>query len=115
MTQVGNVYGEALYDLARSEGLDQQILGELSVLNASFCQEPEFLRLLAAPNVSKEERCQIIESSFRGKVHPYVLNFLKILTEKGYPRHFSDCCEAYRERFNADHGILPVKAVTWSM
>ncbi len=112
MTQVGNVYGEALYDLARSEGLDEQILQELSVLNESFCQEPEFLRLLAAPNVSKEERCQILDGSFREKVHPYVLNFLKVLTEKGYPRHFSDCYHAYRVHFNTDHGILPVKAVS---
>jgi F-type H+-transporting ATPase subunit delta len=112
MTQVGNVYGEALYDLARSEGLDELILSELSVLNASFAQEPGFLRLLAAPNVSKEERCQIIDNSFRDKAHPYVLNFLKILTEKGYPRHFSDCVDAYRVHYNADHGILPVKAVS---
>ena len=112
MTQVGNVYGEALYDLARSEGLDEQILSELTALNVSFAQEPTFLRLLAAPNVSKEERCRIIDSSFRDKVHPYVLNFLKILTEKGYPRHFSDCCDAYRVHYNADHGILPVKAVS---
>ncbi len=112
MTQVGNVYGEALYDLARSEGLDGQILSELSVMNASFDQEPAFLRLLATPNISKEERCQIIDSSFRGRVHPYVLNFLKILTEKGYPRHFSDCIDAYRVHYNADHGILPVKAVS---
>ena len=112
MTQVGNVYGEALYDLARSEGLDEQILGELAVLNESFGQAPEFLRLLAAPNVSKEERCQIIDSSFRDKIHPYVLNFLKILTQKGYSRHFSDCIDAYRVHYNADHGILPVKAVS---
>ena len=112
MTQVGNVYGEALYDLARSEGLDAQILGELSVLNESFGQAPEFLRLLAAPNVPKEERCQIIDSSFRDKVHPYVLNFLKILTEKSYMRHFSDCVKAYRELYNQDNGILPVTAVT---
>ena len=112
MTQVGNVYGEALYDLARSEGLDELILSELSVLNASFAQEPGFLRLLAAPNVSKEERCQIIDNSFRDKTHPYVLNFLKILTEKCYPRHFSDCVDAYRVHYNADHGILPVKAVS---
>ena len=112
MTQVGNVYGEALYDLARSEGLDELILSELSVLNASFAQEPGFLRLLAAPNVSKEERCQILDGSFLDKTHPYVLNFLKILTEKGYPRHFSDCVDAYRVHYNADHGILPVKAVS---
>ena len=29
MTQVGTVYGEALYDLAGSEGLDQEILQQL--------------------------------------------------------------------------------------
>lgn len=112
MTQVGNVYGEALYDLARSENLDSQILAEITALKEGFSQEPDFLRLLAAPNVPKEERCQILDSSFRAKVHPYVLNFLKILTEKGYPRHFSDCCAAYRVRYNQDHGILPVRAVT---
>ena len=112
MTQVGNVYGEALYDLARSENLDSQILAEITALKESFTQEPDFLRLMAAPNVPKEERCRILDSSFREKVHPYVLNFLKILTEKGYPRHFSDCCVAYRNRYNQDHGILPVRAVT---
>ena len=112
MTQVGNVYGEALYDLARSENLDSQILAEITALKEGFSQEPDFLRLMAAPNVPKEERCQILDSSFQGKVHPYVLNFLKILTEKGYPRHFSDCCVAYCNRYNQDHGILPVRAVT---
>ena len=112
MTQVGNVYGEALYDLARSENLDSQILAEITSLKEGFSQEPDFRRLMATPNVPKEERCQILDDSFRGKVHPYVLNFLKILTEKGYSRHFSDCCVAYRNRYNQEHGILPVCAVT---
>jgi len=82
------------------------------VLNESFSAEPDFLRLLSAPNLSKEDRCDILDSSFREKVHPYVLNFMKILTEKGYMRHFSDCCKAYRQSFNRDHGILEVFAVT---
>ena len=112
MTQIGNVYGEALYDLARSEDVSDKILEELAVLNESFRQEPDFLRLLAAPNLSKEERCGLVDQCFRGKVHPYVLNFLKILTEKGYTRFFGDCCATYRELYNRDHGILPVTAVT---
>ena len=53
-----------------------------------------------------------MDEAFRGKVHPYVLNFLKILTEKGYMRHFADCCKEYRTAFNRDHGILDVCAVT---
>ena len=112
MTQSGNVYGEALYSLAREEGLSDAVLQELKTLRDAFTQEPDFVRLLSAPNLSKEERCDILDRSFRGKVQPYVLNFLKILTEKGYARYFCDCCDAYRELYNSDHGILTVKAVT---
>ena len=112
MTQVGSVYGEALYTLALEEKLSTQILEELSVLEQSFRAEPDFIRLLGTPNLSVQERCKILDDSFRGKVHAYVLNFLKILTEKGYMRHFFDCCKAYEESYNRDNGILPVTAIT---
>ena len=112
MTQIGSVYAQALYSLAREEALDKDVLQQLKTLDVSFSQEPGFLRLLASPNLSKQERCRIVDESFRGKVHPYVLNFLKILTEKGYTRHFSDCCKAYQDLYNQDHGILVVTAVT---
>ena len=112
MTQIGSVYGEALYGLAREEGLDKTILDQLSVLNQSFRQEADFVRLLSTPNLSKQDRCRVVDDCFRGKVQPYVLNFLKILTERGYVHHFSDCCKAYRALYNRDHGILPVTAVT---
>ena len=112
MTQIGSVYGEALYTLAQDEGLSKQILGEISVLEQSFRAESDFIRLLSTPNLSVQERCKILDDSFRGNVHPYVLNFLKILTEKGYMRHYFDCCKAYEESFNRDNGILPVTAIT---
>lgn len=112
MTQVGSVYGEALYALAREESLSDEILQQLRVLEESFSQEPDFIRLLSAPNLSKEERCKIVDDCFRDKVHIYVLNFLKILTEKGYGRYFGDCVRAYTEQYNLDNGILPVTAVT---
>ena len=112
MTEVGNVYAQALYSLAKDEALSQSVLEQLKTLDMSFSQEPEFLRLLGSPNLSKQERCQILDSSFRGKVHPYVLNFMKILTEKGYIRYFSDCRKAYQQLYNQDNGILVVTAVT---
>lgn len=112
MTEVGSVYGEALYELALSEGLSKAILDELQPLEQSFRQEPAFIRLLCSPNLSKQERCQILDDCFRGKVQPYLLNFMKILAEKGYMRHFSDCCAAFTGHFNQDNGILPVTAVT---
>ena len=112
MTEIANVYGGALYDLARDENLSKDLLDQLNVLDQAFAQEPAFLRLLSSVAVSKKERCQIIEDSFRSNFHPYVLNFMKILTEKGYIRHFPECCKTYKERYNTDNGILPVTAVT---
>lgn len=112
MTQVGNVYGEALYGLALEEGVCDEILQQLGVLNVSFHEEPAFIRLLSTPNLSKPERCRIIDDSFRGKLHKHVLSFLKILTEKGYMKHFSNCCKAYENCYNLDNNILPVTAVT---
>ncbi len=112
MTEVGSVYGESLYELAKAESLSSLIGEQLQVLQLSFQQEPEFIRLLSSPNLPKSQRCQILDDSFRGKVHPYVLNFLKILTEKGYMRHFSDCCETYTNQYNLDNGIISVTAVT---
>lgn len=111
MTEVGSVYGESLYGLAKEEGLSQAIGEQLRTLQQSFRQEPDFVRLLASPSIPKAERCQILDS-FRGNVHPYVVNFLKILTEKGYIRYFSDCCDAFTALSDKDSGILRVTAVT---
>ncbi len=112
MTQVGSVYGESLYELAKDENVSDEIGTQLAVLCQSFRQEPDFIRLLSTPNLAKAERCQVLDESFRGSIHPYVLNFLKILTEKGYMRHFSDCCDAFTRRYDQDNGILRVTAVT---
>lgn len=112
MTDVGRVYGKALYDLCRSEGIVEDGLKQLSILEQCFRAEPGYIRLLSSPALSKAERCHVLEDSFRGSVQPYLLNFLKILTEKSYMQHFPDCCATYRACFNRDHNILPVNATT---
>lgn len=112
MTEAASVYGEALYALAKDENKDAMMLEQLKALDESFAAEPDFLRLLSAPNLSKIERKEILDACFKGKAEPYLLNFLKILMEKGYIRQFSSCVQVFRERYNEDHGILPVTAVT---
>lgn len=112
MSHAAGVYGQGLYALAKEEALEEAILQELDLLKTAFAEEPDFIKLLSSANVSKAERLTVIDSSFRGKVQPYVLNFLKLLTEKGYIAHFADCCETYRDLYNEDRGILQVQAVS---
>lgn len=112
MTQTAINFAKALYDLAAEEDLQGRFLQELAVLQDAFLQEPAFVTLLGAPNLTKQERCGILDNCFRDKVHIYVLNFMKLLTEKGGLRHFDDCCKAFRHIYNEENGILPVTAVT---
>ena len=112
MTDAANQYGTALYELCQEEGLVKEILPQLEVLQGIVREEPKFITLLSAPSVPKEERCQIIDTTLKGKVHPYLLNFMKILTEKGYMKHFERCCQVFRNLYNEEQGILCVTAVT---
>lgn len=112
MTQTAKTYGSALYELAVEEKLSGEILEELNVLCPAMQENPEFIRLLSTPSISKEERCQVLDSSFRGKLQPYLLNFLKILCERGYMRDLQGCYQEYRSRYNADNGILEATAIT---
>ena len=112
MTGVGSVYGQALYDLAKDASASRQILDEMQALNSAFCAEPDFIRLLGSPTLSKAERCQILDDSFRGKIHIYLLNFLKLLTERGYARCFADCCKTFTENYYTDNNMLEVTAVS---
>ena len=102
MTEIARMYGGSLYDLAAEEGLETRILDELDEAAKLIRDDPEYLRLLSTPSIPKKERCALLDEAFRGQVHLYVLNFLKIL----------GCARAYRIRYNAAHGILEATAIT---
>ena len=112
MTEMTAGYAQALFDLAQEENLGAAFMEQLQVLGEVFTREPDFLRLMATPNISKTERCQILDESFRDRVHPYVLNFMKLLTEKGEILHFCRCVKQYQALYNEANGIISVLAVS---
>ena len=112
MTETAKMYGGSLYDLAAEEGLEPRILGELDEVQQLLKQNPDYLRLLSTPSIPKKERCGLLDEALRDRVHLYVLNFLKILCEKGSLRELSGCARAYRIRYNQAHGILEATAIS---
>ena len=65
MTQIGSVYGGALYTLARDEEIADQIREELYQVGEVFKEEPEYLRLLSAANIPRQERCALVDGAFQ--------------------------------------------------
>lgn len=105
MTQTSTIYGKSLYDLAAEENLTEEITRECEEVEEMFRSYPDYVTLLSEPSIHKKERLHLIDEAFGDAVHPYVLNFLKILTEKGMVREFGACTRQIRKLYNRDHGI----------
>ncbi len=105
MTKEGALYGQSLYDLAAEENLSDEILQQIDAVKDILAQNPDYITLLSEPSVPKKDRLALLDDAFKGQIHQYLLNFLKILLENGMLREFSDCARSYRELYNADHGI----------
>ena len=112
MTEVAKTYGDALYDLAVDEKLTTELLEEVRSMAEALNENPDFVKLLSTPALRKDERLAVLDNSFGGKVHAHVLNFMKILVENGTIAEFSGCADEYRQRYNKDHNIEEICAVT---
>ena len=105
MTKAGDIYGKSLYDLACQENLSPDILKEMEAVKDIFGENPDYIRLLSEPSIPKRERLGLLDEAFGSSIHEYLLNFLKILVERGILREFGGCFKAYRKRYNDDNGI----------
>ena len=112
MNRSAAIYAGSLYSLASEENLAAQILNEMNTVHSILSAEPDFVTLLASPSISKEERTGMLDTCLRGKIHLYLLNFLKLITERGMISQFGACCAAYQKLYNEEMGILPVSVVS---
>ncbi|MBQ9197809.1 MAG: ATP synthase F1 subunit delta [Clostridia bacterium] len=112
MTELAREYGEGLYALCAEENLTEDALSQLQTLKSLFREEPDFIRLLSNMSLGKQERVGILDGALRGQVHPYLLNFLKILCERGALHEFEGCESAFRECYNRDHAVVEATVTT---
>lgn len=105
MTERAGIYGGSLYDLAAEENLTESIKDQLQGLKAIFRENPEYLRLLSEPAIKKAERLDLIDKAFGGSCEKYLINFIKLLCERGLLGEFEGCCDTFVKRYNVDHNI----------
>lgn len=112
MTELSREYGEGLYLLCAEEGLAAEVFEQLTALRALFRENPDFSRLVSNHSLGKQERVTILDKALRSQVHHYVLNFLKILCERGIFGEFGGCVDAYTACYNRDHKVVEAVATT---
>ena len=112
MTELAREYGDGLYALTEEENISKEVLMQFIELKKLFQSQPDFIRLLGNMSLSKEERVQIIDRVLRGQVHLYLLNFLKLLCERGALNEYEGCLAAFKTLYNQAHGIVEATVTT---
>ena len=112
MTEIGNAYGKALFLLCQEEGVDGEVLSQLREVCALLKDNPDYVRLMTTPDLSRDKRGGILEETFGGSVHEYLLSFMCILAENGTFEELPSCEQQYIKLYNAAHGIIEAVAVS---
>ena len=109
---VSERYALSLYEIAGTDKKEKTYLDELSAVCAVFRQQPDFLKVLSTPSIAPEEKRTVLKTVFDGRVEPYLLNFLMLITDKGRIGLIADMYEAYKEQYYFANGIVEVRAIT---
>lgn len=100
MNEIVREYGAGLFELAAEENCADELLTEEREIKKLLSRE--YLHFLIDPSVSKEERKNCVRQAFSG-VHPYLLNFMLLMTERGLateiPGSFGEYEKLYYDRY----------------
>ncbi len=109
---VSERYALSLYEIAAEGKKEKAYLDELAQVCGAFDTEPDFLKVLQTPSIALEDKRNVLKNVFEGRIEPYLLNFLMLITEKNRVGLVRDMCRAYKEHYYFENGIIEVRAIT---
>ena len=104
-------YGKALFLITEEDGISDKILSDIKIAESVFKANPDYVKLLNFPAITKEERVGLVDRAFSG-IDERLLNLIKILTEKRMIHLFDKVAAAYYDLYDQSRGIIRVVAVT---
>lgn len=79
---ISKTYGEAIFELAVSENRVDALTQEIETVLKVLEENPEFSEIMKHPKIIKEEKLQIIENVFKGRVSDELTGFMRLIVEK---------------------------------
>ena len=108
VNEIVREYAAGLFALAEEEGAGERILIEARALAPLFTRD--YRRLLSDPDIPKSERIGLVREALAGRVHPHLLHFVCLMTERGLIAEVPACFAQYEELWCAENGVLKVRA-----
>ena len=87
---VSKTYGDALFELAVEENRTDSLMEEILMLQTVLKENQDFEKILEHPEISKQNKLQVIEDVFKGRISDALTGFLRIVVTKGRYKDLPD-------------------------
>ena len=87
---VSKTYGDALFDMAVEENRMDSLMEEITLLEAVLKENKDFEKILIHPEIPLEEKLQVVEDVFKGRISDALTGFLRIVVTKGRYKNLPD-------------------------
>ena len=82
MSNISKAYADALFELSIEENILEEIKEQTAMLLQVLADNADFVKLLNAPTVTKEEKTALADGVFSGKINKHLLNFIKVMIQR---------------------------------
>lgn len=107
-----NVYAEAVFELCEEQGITAQAAEELEGVGEVFAQNEDLVKVLKSPLVSDNEKKDLLNKAFGGKVCDTVFDFMCLAVDKNRAGYIARICEEFKKLYYKQQGILEVSVIT---
>lgn len=106
MASLALSYSDALYEIAVEENKSADYLKQLQLIQEQLEIHQAFFRILKHPKIAKEQKKQSVEDVFGKEIDHTVLNFLKLLIDKGRFQEIAEITKEFAKRYRNENNIV---------
>ena len=112
MSNISRAYADALFEISIEENSLEEIMQQSAQLAEIMAANPEFVKLLNAPTVTKEEKTDLVDKVFSGKINKSLLNFIKVMVERKDTQEINASFADFEKLYNKHNNIEKATVTT---
>ena len=110
--KVATRYAGALLASAKEAGVLTGVAESYASLMEMHLGDTALRIFLASPQVRTEEKKELLQTVFAGRVEPLLLNFVYLLIDKNRMENFRDIGEAFAHLVEQEQGVMRARVTT---
>ncbi len=112
MNEIAERYGAGLFELAKEENKVEEYMNSIQSLKDIFKENPDLTTFFLSIKISKDEKKQLIDKVFNQSLEHDLINFLKLIIDKGRVSYLSEIFDCFIGQCEEDLGIQHAKVIS---